>query len=62
MERQVIRFSRLQADVVEWWNKCLRENSFCTVPNPYDIDFDSLYDELVQRTSLLNKNNTDPDE
>ena len=39
--RQVIRFSRLQDDLLECWNNCLREKSFCTPPNAYDIDFDS---------------------
>jgi len=55
INRQVIRFIRLQDDMVEWWNKCLRENSFCTPPNANDVDFDSLYDELSHRMSFRDK-------
>jgi len=33
IDRQVIRFSRLQYDPVEWWNKCLREKTFFIPPN-----------------------------
>ena len=62
IDRQVIRFSILQGELVECWNKCLREKSFCTPPNPYGIDFDSFYDELSHRTCIFNKNNTDPDD
>jgi len=61
INRQVIRFSRLQDDLVPWWNKCLQERAFSTPPDANGIDFDSLYDELSHRASLFNKNNPDPD-
>ena len=61
INREVIRFSRLQHDLVQWWNKCLQERAFSTPPDANGIDFDSLYDELSHRTSLFNKNNPDPD-
>ena len=61
INKQVIRFSRLPNDLLQWWNKCLRENSFSTPPNANCIDFDSLYDELIHGTCLFNKNNPDPD-
>jgi len=61
INKQGIRFSRLQDDMLQWWNKCLREKAFSTPPNANGIDFDSLYDELNQRTCLFNKNNPDPD-
>ena len=58
---QVIRFSRLLDDLLQWWNKCLQEKAFSTPPNANGIDFDSLYDELSHRTCLFNRNNPDPD-
>ena len=59
INRQVIRFSRLQDDLVEWLNKCLREKSVCTPPNANDID---LYDELSHRICIFEKNNPDTDD
>ena len=61
INRQVIWFSRLQDDLVTWWNKCLQERALSTPPDANGIDFDSLYDELNHRASLFNKNNPDPD-
>ena len=55
INRQVIRFSRLQDDLVPWWNKCLQERAFSRTPDANGIDFDSLYDELSHRASLFNK-------
>jgi len=54
INKQVIRFSRLQDDLLQCRNKCLQEKAFST-PNAIDIDFDSLYDELSHRTCLLTK-------
>ena len=45
LNRQVIIFSRLRDDLVQWWNKCLQERAFSTPPDANGIDFDSLYDE-----------------
>jgi len=42
INRKVIRFSRLQDDLLEWWNNCLRKKSYCTPPYVNGIDFDSL--------------------
>ena len=61
INRQVIRCSRLQDDLVQWWNKFLQERAFSTPPDVNGIDFDSLYDELSHRTRLYNNNNPDPD-
>ena len=62
IDRQEIRFSRLQDNLLESWNKCLRESSFWTPPNVNGIDFGSLYDELHHRTCLFNKTYPDPDD
>jgi len=61
INRQVIRFSRVQDDLVPWWIKCLQGRAFSTPPDANGIDFDSLYDELNHRASLFNKNNPEPD-
>ena len=61
INRQVIRFSRLQDELIPWWNKCLQEIAFSTRPDANGIDFDSLYDKLSHRASLFNKHNPDPD-
>jgi len=53
--RQVIKFCRLQAELVEWRNKCVESKSFCTPPNTNAIDFETLYYELRFRTKLFNK-------
>jgi hypothetical protein len=62
INRQVIRFSKLKDDLVEWWNRCLQEKSFCTPPNANGIDFDRLYDELSPRICIFETNNPDPDD
>jgi hypothetical protein len=59
IDRQVIKFSRLQDELVEWRNKCFESKSFCTPPNTNAIDFEALYDELGYRTSLFNRSYTD---
>jgi hypothetical protein len=61
INKQAIRFSRLQDDLLQLWNKCLQEKALSTPPNTNGINFDSLYDELSHRTSLFNKNNPDSD-
>jgi hypothetical protein len=54
-ERQVIKFGRVQDEILEWCNKCFESKSFCTPPNTNTIDFDTLYDEPHYKTNLFNK-------
>jgi hypothetical protein len=61
IRRQVIKFMRLQDELVEWSNKCIESKSFSTPPNTNVIDFETLYDELGYRTSLFNKSHPDSD-
>jgi len=61
IDRQVIKFCRLQDELIEWRNKCVESKSFCTPPNTNAIDFETLYDELGFRTTLFNKSNPDSD-
>ena len=49
LDRRIIRFDRLQDELLEWRNKCLESKSFCNPPNTDAIDFESLYDELCYR-------------
>jgi len=46
IDRQVIKFYRLQDELVEWRDKCVESQCFCTPPNTNAIDFDALWDEL----------------
>jgi hypothetical protein len=59
IDRQVIKFGRLQDELVEWCNKCFETKSFCTPPNTNAIDFEKLYDELGYITNVFNKSNAD---
>jgi hypothetical protein len=40
LNRQIHKFFRLQEELLEWCNKCLEPNSFCTPPSTNAIDFD----------------------
>ena len=55
INREVIRLSRLQDDMVQGWNTCFQERVFSTPPDAIGIDFESLYGELSHRTCLLTK-------
>ena len=55
IDRQMIKFYRLQNELVEWCNKCVEFRFFCTPPNTNAVDFETLYDELGYRTFLFNK-------
>jgi hypothetical protein len=61
IDKQVIRFCRLQDELVEWRNKCFKSKSFAEPPNTNAIDFETLYDELGYRTRLFNRPNLDDD-
>jgi len=61
IDRQVIKFCRLQDDLVELCNKFVESKSFCTSPNINATDFETLYDELGYRTSLFNRSYHDDD-
>ena len=52
IDRQVIKFSRLQDELVESRSKCVESKCFCTPPDTNAVDFDTLWDELTYKTSL----------
>ena len=55
IDRQVIKFCRLQDELVEWRNKCDESKCFCTPPNTNAIDFNALWDELSFKNQYCNK-------
>ena len=52
IDRQVIKFGRLQDELAEWRSKCCDLKCFCTPPDTNAIDFDTLWDELTYKTIL----------
>ena len=46
IDRQVIKFGRLQDELPEWRSKCCELKGFCPPPDANAIDFDTLWDEL----------------
>jgi len=46
IDRQVIKFCRLQYEIVNWGKKCFEYKSFCTPPNKNAIYIETLYDDL----------------
>jgi hypothetical protein len=57
IDRQVIKFGRLQNELIEWRNKCFETKSFCTPPNTNAIDFETLHDELDYKTKVFKMSN-----
>ena len=55
IDRQVIKFGRLQDELAEWRSKCGELKCFCTPPDTNAIDFDTLWDELTYKTTLVAK-------
>jgi hypothetical protein len=53
INRQVIKFCRLQEELVERWNRWLRGKTYCEPPNTNAIDFLILWDELRFGTRLF---------
>ena len=62
LKKHVIRFIGLQDDLVDWWNKYLRERTFCTPPKANGIDLDGLYNEISNRICIFETYNPVPDD
>jgi hypothetical protein len=57
IDREVIKFGRLQDKLSEWRNRCFNSKSFCTPPDTNAVDFDTLWNELMfTNTSKTNDN------
>jgi hypothetical protein len=57
IDREVIKYGRLQDELVEWRNKCFDSKSFCTHPDTNAIDFDTLSNELKYKNTSLSDDN-----
>jgi hypothetical protein len=53
IDREVIKYGRLQDELLEWRNKCF-ESKFCfTPPEKNAIDFNTLWNELKYKNRLF---------
>jgi hypothetical protein len=50
-----IKLFKLYDKLIQWRNKCLETQSFCTPPNTSATDFETLFDEIMYQ-KLINKN------
>jgi hypothetical protein len=55
IDRCVIKFYRLQDELVVWRDKCVELKCFYTPPNTNAIDFDALWDELSYKNQSSQK-------
>ena len=53
IDREVIKYGRLQDELLEWHNKCLESKSFCTPPDTNAIDFNTLWNELKFKNNSI---------
>jgi hypothetical protein len=53
IDSEVIKYVRLQDELLEWRNKCFESKSFCTPPETNAIDFNTLWNELKYKNSCL---------
>jgi hypothetical protein len=56
IDREVIKFGRLQDELVEWRNKCFESKFFCTPPETNAIDFNTLWSELKYKKLFSDDN------
>jgi hypothetical protein len=55
--KDVIKYGRLQDELLEWRNKCFECKSFCTPPDTNAIDFNILRNELKYKNSCFSDDN-----
>jgi hypothetical protein len=53
IDREVIKYGRLQDKLLEWRNKCFESKSFCTPPETNATDFNTLWNELKHKTVVF---------
>jgi len=53
IEREVIKYGRIQDELLEWRNNCFESQSFSTPPETNAIDFNTLWNELKYKNSRL---------
>ena len=52
IDREVIKYGRLQDEIVEWRNKCFDSKSFCTPPHMDAIDFNTLWNQVKYKNKF----------
>jgi hypothetical protein len=57
IDREVIKYGKLQDELLEWRNKCFESKSFCTPPETNAIDFNTLWNELKYKNSCFSDDN-----
>jgi len=53
IDKEVIKYGRLQEELAEWRNKCFESKLFCTPPDINVIDFNKLWNELKYKNTSL---------
>ena len=57
IDREVIKFGRLQDELLEWRNKCFESKSFLTPPETNAIDSNTLWNELKYKNCSFSDDN-----
>jgi len=57
IDREVIKYSRIQDEIEDWRKKCFESTSFCTPPDTNVIDFSTLWNELKFKNTSLSDDN-----
>ena len=57
IDRIVIKYGRLEDELVVWRNKCFDSKSFYTHPDTNAIDFDTFWNELKYKNTSLSDDN-----
>jgi hypothetical protein len=50
IDRQIKELFKLCDELIQWENKCLETQSFCTPTNASAIDFEIFHDEIMYKT------------
>ena len=58
IDRELIKYDRLQYELVEWRNKCFDSKSLCTPRNTNAIDFNTLWNKLKYKNQSLSDDDT----
>jgi hypothetical protein len=53
IDREVIKYGRLQDELSEWRNKCFESKSFCPPPDTNAVDFNTLWNELKYKNNSI---------
>jgi len=57
IDREVIKYGRLQDKILEWRNKYFESKSFCKPPDTNTIDFNTLWNKLMYKNSSFSDDN-----